>query len=66
MANWAQATADRIADATPLLKGRLLLLGVADTPKTTPMYVLASRPAARHVLCLTPGDMRLDFPFGWS
>jgi hypothetical protein len=47
MANWAQATADRIADAGFLAKGKLLVDG-------------------RHVRRLTPGDMRLDIPFGWS
>jgi hypothetical protein len=62
--NWAQATADRIADAGSLSKGRLPFLGAADTGKTTVMYALASRLTAQCSVAL--GDLRLDLPFGWS
>jgi polynucleotide 5'-hydroxyl-kinase GRC3/NOL9 len=69
MENWADVVADRIVGASPLRKGRpeasqakhrlggtLLLLGAADTGKTTLMDALAQRLARRQSVALVDAD----------
>jgi polynucleotide 5'-hydroxyl-kinase GRC3/NOL9 len=55
--NWAHMTADRIASEGPLHKGRLLLLGAADTGKTTLLNALADRLAQTRPVALVDADV---------
>jgi GTPase SAR1 family protein len=55
--NWAEAIADRMAGTGPPLKGRLLLLGAADTGKTTLLNALASRLAKSQPVALVDADI---------
>lgn len=55
--NWAHMTADRIASEGPLHKGRLLLLGAADTGKTTLLNALADRLAQTQPVALVDADV---------
>jgi polynucleotide 5'-hydroxyl-kinase GRC3/NOL9 len=54
--NWADAIADRIVAAGPPLKGKLLLLGAADTGKTTLMSALADRLVPKQPVALVDAD----------
>jgi polynucleotide 5'-hydroxyl-kinase GRC3/NOL9 len=55
--NWADAIADRIAGTSPLPRGRLLLLGAADTGKTTLLGALATRLARSRSVALVDADV---------
>lgn len=55
--NWADMTADRIASEGSLRKGRLLLLGAADTGKTTLLNALADRLAQTQPVALVDADI---------
>jgi polynucleotide 5'-hydroxyl-kinase GRC3/NOL9 len=55
--NWADVVADRIADASPRRKGMLLLLGAADTGKTTLMEALVQRLVRRRPVALVDADI---------
>jgi len=61
MGNWTQATAGRIADASPLSKGNLLFLGAADAGKINLPYTLRPVPESAD-----PEDACLDISSGWS
>ena len=54
--NWAEAIADRIAGTGSPLKGRLLLLGAADTGKTSLLNALASHLAKNQPAALVDAD----------
>ena len=55
--DWAEATADRIVGSDSHPRGRLLLLGAADTGKTTLMFALASRLARCGTVALVDADV---------
>jgi len=54
--NWADVVADRMVGTSPLRRGQLLLLGAADTGKTTLMGVLAERLSRRRPVALVDAD----------
>lgn len=55
--NWADVVADRIVDTRPFRKGKLLLLGAADTGKTTLMDALVQRVAGREPVAVVDADI---------
>ncbi len=55
--NWADAIAERIAGTRPLPRGRFLLLGAADTGKTTLLNALAYRLAQSQPVALVDADV---------
>lgn len=55
--NWADAIAERIAGTSPLPTGRWLLLGAADTGKTTLLIALANRLAQSRPVALVDADV---------
>ena len=55
--NWPETIADRITGTSPPLKGRLLLLGAADTGKTTLLNALASRLARSRPVAVVDADI---------
>jgi polynucleotide 5'-hydroxyl-kinase GRC3/NOL9 len=55
--NWADAMADRIVGASPLPRGGWLLLGAADTGKTTLLGALATRLARNRSVALVDADV---------
>jgi polynucleotide 5'-hydroxyl-kinase GRC3/NOL9 len=57
MENWADVVAERMVGTDPLREGRLLLLGAADTGKTTLMSALVRRLAGRQPVALVDADI---------
>jgi polynucleotide 5'-hydroxyl-kinase GRC3/NOL9 len=57
MENWADVVAERIVGTSPLHKGKLLLLGAADTGKTTLMSALVERLARSQPVALVDADV---------
>lgn len=55
--NWADVVADRMVDTSPLHKGKFLLLGAADTGKTTLLGALAERLVRRRQVALVDADI---------
>jgi polynucleotide 5'-hydroxyl-kinase GRC3/NOL9 len=55
--SWADVVADRIVGTSPLGTGKLLLLGAADTGKTTLLDVLVSRLARRQRVAVVDADV---------
>ena len=55
--NWADVVADRMVDTSPLRKGTFLLLGAADTGKTTLLGALAERLVRRRPVALVDADV---------
>jgi len=55
--NWPDAIAERIAGTSPPPKGRFLLLGAADTGKTTLLLALANRLAQSRPVALVDADI---------
>lgn len=55
--NWAEIIADRIVGKGPRHQGRLLLLGAADTGKTTLISALADRLAQTQPVALVDADV---------
>jgi len=55
--NWAEAIAERIAGTDTPLAGRFLLLGAADTGKTTLLSALANRLARSQPVALVDADI---------
>jgi len=55
--NWADEIADRIVGTSPLATGKVLLLGAADTGKTTLLLALANRLARSRPVALVDADI---------
>jgi polynucleotide 5'-hydroxyl-kinase GRC3/NOL9 len=55
--NWAEAIAQQIAEADLPLAGKLLLLGAADTGKTTLLMALANRLARSRPVAIVDADI---------
>lgn len=55
--NWADAIADRIVGTSPLATGKVMLLGAADTGKTTLLLALANRLARSRPVALVDTDI---------
>jgi len=55
--NWADVVAERMVSTSPLRSGKVLLLGAADTGKTTLMGALVERLARRRPTAVVDADI---------